>query len=107
MINATIMIYILCWTYQGGARTGKTNLFRWVVITTVTFFAIQFAWAWIDNFLFLSETKPIWAPRIAGFLVAAVMRTTLVMHVSLTPKNLFSHLNIFKKTIERKEDHLF
>ena len=106
MINALITIYILCWTYQGGVRTGTPNLFKWVVINTVTFFAIQFAWAWIDNFLFLSETKPIWGPRIAGFLVAAVIRTNLVMHTSFTPKNLFSHLNIFKGTIERK-DHLF
>ncbi len=105
MISAFITIYIACWTYQGGVRAGATNIFKWVAVASIVFFAIQLSWLWVDNFLFLSDTRPTWSPRIAGFLVAAFIRTKFLMGARLTPKNLFSHLNIFQRTIERK-DHL-
>ncbi len=102
MISAFITIYIACWTYQGGVRSGATDIFKWAAIATIVFFAIQLSWLWVDNFLFLSETRPTWGPRITGFLIAAFIRTKLLMRASLTPRNLFSHLNIFQSTIERK-----
>ncbi len=95
MIGAFATTYIVCWVYQAGIRSDSPNTVKWVLFVTALFFGIQLSWNVIDAFFIFSESRPIFEPLIAGFIIVALIRTKLVMREKLTLGNLFSHMNIF------------
>ena len=104
MINIILTIYVAIWTYMAGERTRHINTFMWTIVAAISFLTIQFLWFWIDAYLMLSSTRPIFGPPIAGFLIVALIRTHLLKHAPLTPANLFGQLNIFTGFIKQKKE---
>ena len=104
MINVILTIYVAIWTYKAGKRASLINTFMWTILAAISFFIIQFLWFWIDSFLVLSSTRPIFGSPIAGFLVVAFIRTHFLMRAPVTLANLFGHLNIFTGIIKQKGD---
>lgn len=102
MINIVLTFYVALWTYQAGKHTSLINTLMWTVLAAISFFTIQFLWFWIDAFLMLSSTRPIFGPPIAGFLVVAFIRTHFLMRVPLTLANLFGQLNVTTGLIKLK-----
>lgn len=104
MIGAFFMVYIAVWVYQAGIRSGSKHIVKWTVFLTALFFMVQLSWNLIDAFFIFSESRPVFAPTIAGFVVVALIRTKLVMGEKLTIANIFSHMDVFTSKVNAKSD---